>query len=44
MYVLDRHDAHIIRARTDLRLLCVFTPALAGSETHDKDGSYTLPG
>ncbi len=44
MYVLDRHDAHIIRARTDLRLLCVFTPALAGTETHDEDGSYTLPG
>ena len=43
MYVLDRHDAHVIRARTDLRLLCVFTPALAGTETHDKDGSYSTP-
>ncbi|WP_138934538.1 ectoine synthase [Roseovarius arcticus] len=44
MYVLDRHDAHVIRARTDLRLLCVFTPALTGAETHDKDGSYSAPG
>ncbi|WP_272009743.1 ectoine synthase [Roseovarius sp. ZX-A-9] len=44
MYVLDRHDAHIIRAETDLRLLCVFTPALTGTETHDSDGSYNLPG
>ncbi|UXX84409.1 ectoine synthase [Roseovarius pelagicus] len=41
MYVLDRHDAHIIRAETDLRLLCVFTPALTGEETHDADGSYS---
>ncbi|WP_281967577.1 ectoine synthase [Roseovarius nanhaiticus] len=43
MYVLDNHDAHIIRARTDMRLLCVFTPALTGTETHDADGSYNLP-
>ncbi len=43
MYVLDRHDAHVIRADTDLRLLCVFTPALTGTETHDADGSYNLP-
>lgn len=40
MYLLDRHDAHIIRARTDLRVICIFTPALTGSETHDADGSY----
>ncbi|WP_418314333.1 ectoine synthase [Roseovarius nanhaiticus] len=26
-----------------MRLLCVFTPALAGTETHDADGSYNLP-
>ncbi|MFX0544035.1 ectoine synthase [Roseovarius sp. S1116L3] len=43
MYVLDAHDAHIIRARSDMRLLCVFTPALTGTETHDADGSYNLP-
>ena len=43
MYVLDAHDAHVIRARTDMRLLCVFTPALTGTETHDADGSYNLP-
>lgn len=40
MYVLDRHDAHIIRAHSDLRLLCVFTPALRGDETHDAEGGY----
>ena len=39
-YVLDQHDPHIIRATTDLRLICIFTPALTGHEKHDKDGSY----
>ena len=41
MYVLDKHDAHIIRAtKSDLRFICIFTPALSGEETHDADGSY----
>lgn len=40
LYVLDQHDPHIIRATTDLRLICVFTPALTGQEKHDADGSY----
>ena len=45
MYVLDRHDPHIIRAtKSDLRLICIFTPALSGEETHDKDGSYAASG
>ena len=44
MYVLDQHDAHIIRAtKSDLRLICVFTPALTGQEVHDADGSYAAP-
>lgn len=44
LYVLNRHDAHIVRAtRSDLRFLCIFTPALTGHETHDKDGSYAAP-
>lgn len=45
MYVLDRHDRHIIRAtKSDLRFVCIFTPALTGQETHDKDGSYNAVG
>lgn len=40
VYVLDRHDAHILRAKTDLRIVCIFTPALTGAEAHDADGSY----
>lgn len=43
MYVLDQHDPHIIRAETDLRFICIFTPALSGQETHDADGSYAAP-
>jgi L-ectoine synthase len=44
VYVLDRHDRHIVRAlRGDLRLVCVFRPALAGDETHTPDGSYEAP-
>jgi len=44
MYVLDRHDAHIVRAtKSDLRFICIFTPALTGREIHDADGSYAPP-
>ena len=42
MYALDQHDRHRIDARTDMRLVCVFSPALAGPETHDEDGSYPI--
>jgi L-ectoine synthase len=41
VYALDRNDEHILRAtRGDLRLVCVFFPALVGTETHRPDGSY----
>jgi L-ectoine synthase len=39
-YVLDRHEAHVLCAKTDLRIICVFTPALSGQEKHDASGSY----
>lgn len=42
MYTLDKHDRHMLKAVTDMRLVCVFTPALVGPETHDADGSYPL--
>lgn len=41
LFVLDQHDAHIVRAETEIHLICVFTPALTGQEKHDKDGSYS---
>ena len=40
MYALDQHDHHRLRARTHLQLVCVFWPALAGSERHDASGGY----
>lgn len=42
IYVLDRHDRHILRARTEMKMACVFNPALLGQEIHDADGSYEL--
>ncbi|MFJ8077174.1 ectoine synthase [Streptomyces sp. NPDC096176] len=39
MYALDQHDAHYLVAspHEDLRLVCVFSPALHGDETHSLD-------
>lgn len=42
MYTLDRHDPHRLDAHTDLRIVCVFEPALVGTETHDAEGSYPI--
>jgi L-ectoine synthase len=42
MYALNAHDRHCLRTRSDMRLICVFTPALVGSERHDSDGGYPL--
>jgi L-ectoine synthase len=36
------HDRHTITVLEPLRLVCVFSPALTGTETHDPDGSYVL--
>jgi L-ectoine synthase len=44
MYALDQHDANVLRAlKGQLRLVCIFTPALTGRERHDATGSYGLP-
>ncbi len=42
MYTLDKNDRHELRATTDMRIVCVFTPALVGRESHDADGSYPI--
>jgi L-ectoine synthase len=36
LYALDKHDAHDLVASPegDLRLVCMFTPALVGDEAH----------
>ncbi len=42
MYTFDRHERHSLSAITDMRMVCVFLPALVGPETHDENGSYPL--
>lgn len=43
MYALDKHDAHFLIAapHTDLRLVCMFTPALRGDEVHSLDEAHS---
>lgn len=42
MYALDKHDQHILKAKTQMRMVCVFNPPLKGDETHDENGVYPL--
>lgn len=42
MYLLDEHDKHILRAKTQMRMVCVFNPPLVGKETHNEEGYYPL--
>lgn len=34
LYALDKHEAHFLRAKTRLRLICIFNPPLQGNEKH----------
>lgn len=43
MYALDENDRHTLTVQQDLRLVCVFNPALTGGEVHDADGSFPPP-
>lgn len=43
LYALDQHDRHILHAKTQMRMICVFNPALTGQETHGPDGAYPPP-
>lgn len=42
IYILDRHDEHVLRADSELVLACVFNPPLNGREVHDETGAYPL--
>lgn len=42
LYVFDGHERHRVDAETDLRVVCVFTPPVTGSEVHDENGAYPL--
>jgi L-ectoine synthase len=41
LYALDKHDPHFLIAgpEVDLRLVCVFSPALRGHERHSLDSA-----
>lgn len=40
IYVLDKHDKHILRARKEMKMACVFNPPVTGKEVHDASGAY----
>ena len=44
IYLLDQHDKHILKGRTEMVLACAFNPPVTGREVHREDGSYALEG
>jgi L-ectoine synthase len=42
LYALNEHDNHYLRAKTEMKMICVFNPPLTGREVHDKDGVYPI--
>ncbi len=42
LYALNRHDDHLLRGITEMKLACVFNPPLTGREVHDEHGVYPL--
>lgn len=42
IYILDKHDKHILRAQEEMKMACVFNPPLHGKEVHNADGVYPL--
>mgnify|MGYP000665630344 CR=1 FL=1 len=42
IYILDKHDKHTLRAFTEMKMACVFNPALNGKEVHNAEGAYEL--
>lgn len=42
LYLLNNHDKHEVRPRTQMRTVCVFNPPVTGREIHDENGVYPL--
>lgn len=42
LYILDKHDKHILRAFKEMKLACVFNPPVTGKEVHNAEGAYEL--
>jgi L-ectoine synthase len=42
LYLLNGHEHHQVRPRTQMRTVCVFNPPVTGQEVHDENGVYPL--
>jgi len=42
LYILDKHDKHVLRAFKEMTMACVFNPPLNGKEVHNAEGAYEL--
>lgn len=42
LYLLNNHDKHQVRPKTEMRTVCVFNPPVTGREVHDESGVYPL--
>lgn len=42
IYILDKHDKHVLRAFSEMKMACVFNPPLNGKEVHNAQGAYEL--
>lgn len=42
LYALNNNDKHILKAKSQMRMVCVFNPPLTGQETHDASGAYPI--
>ena len=42
LYLLNNHDKHQVRPKTEMRTVCVFNPPVTGREVHDENGVYPL--
>lgn len=42
LYILDKHDKHILRSFKEMTMACVFNPPLNGKEVHNAEGAYEL--
>ncbi|BBM03466.1 ectoine synthase [Microbulbifer sp. GL-2] len=42
IYILDKHDRHVLRAFGEMTMACVFNPPLNGKEVHNAEGAYEI--
>lgn len=42
VYMLNKHDEHILRAFEEMQLACAFNPPVTGKEMHNAQGAYEL--